>query len=181
MNGRKQLPISEVEADVRWRQLTPQQQAYVRILHETNDPATAMTQAYDVTDESQAIKGSYALMSRRNVRAVLNFMYQDTPAESLAEARTSLVRELDRERRSRSKVPLASRLRAIELKAQLLGINLVASDSPEEKKVEPEAAAEKKVWKVGEEITVNGLRGHVTVVDRKSGQPTDFDPIKVGA
>jgi hypothetical protein len=181
MNTRRQLPLNEVEADARWRNVTPQQQLFIRILAETNDPAHAMRTAYDITAEDQATKGAYALMSRRNVRAVLDFMYQSTPQERLID-------EIEVAQRSRGGEPLASRLKAILMKAQLMGIDLKMPEvrTPAEKTKKKVAEKESdvpefsktEVYKIGERVRFQGRLIRITGIN-ELGRATDYELAEV--
>jgi hypothetical protein len=112
MKSRKKMDIEELQTHAEWNRCTPQQQGFIRHLHDTDDPVFSMSQAFSMASQEAARKSSYALMSRANVRAVLNLMYRLSPQEIALE-------EIDKTLRSR-KASSAERKEARRLKIQIL-------------------------------------------------------------
>jgi hypothetical protein len=168
--NRPHRTMEELQADQVWTALTPQGRSFVQMFIESGADLVFAARAYEMTDEACARKSAPGLLRRPAIAAALNFYFKLTPHE-LA------IAELDRTIHKRG-IPEATRLRAIEMKMEALGLKKPAAPGSEEA---PKVSdAKDRAWKVGDAITVNGQRGYVTALG-SDGQPTDFDPIEASA
>lgn len=141
--GRKTMEWGAYTETAEWRALNgePRQQSFVQIYLETGDPGFAYRQVYSVglaaASSEVARTAPYGILRRRAIQAAINRYLRKSEREILLD-------ELAQVRRSSSQKPLATRLKAIELKAQLLGIKLPAARDDEQVEGSPKSQSKTK-------------------------------------
>lgn len=176
--GRKTMAWEEFTKTAEYLALNGNQRSFVQAYLESGDATFAFQQAYSATSPEVARTGSYAILRRKVVKAAIQRFMAKSMEELQSEARELLVRDLDRERRSKSKVPLASRLRCLELKAQLLGITLPAASFSEETPALAEFNPDGK-YRPGDHTKFQGRKIVITAVDPKTSRATDYEWVEV--
>jgi hypothetical protein len=163
--NRETLTTEEVESLAEFKgRLNEQQQNFVRHwIASGGDQFFAFSHAYNTTSAEEARKGSYAVTQRKSIQTVIDLFLMRTPKELF-------LGEVNKILRSRKLNP--SKLRALELKAQMLfGVDLKTLRAEA-----PAASAETKPHKVGDVIDYDGKKVRVTKVDG-NGQPVEGDPV----
>lgn len=173
MFDRETLTLAELEETAAFKRLNEQQAAFVRTWIESGgNQFLAFQQAYSAPDVETARKGSYAVVQRRRIQDVLNTFLKKTPRELFVE-------EIDRVLRSRK--PNPSKLRALELKSQIVfGVDMqsLRRSLKESKKAETAAAQPPAhIFRVGDIVTVGGRRIRVTVVSPDGLKALEGDPL----
>jgi hypothetical protein len=170
MKPRTKMPIDELQTHSEWSRITPQQQGFVRNLHDTDDPTFAMGEAFSMANKEQARKGAYALMARANVRAVLNLMYRLTPQEIALE-------ECEKTLRSR-KATAPEKKEARRMKIEILTGMKIEPESDAEEETPSEPALKpfdrEAKYSVGEKVL---FKGRVVVITKVSdeGRAVSYD------
>jgi hypothetical protein len=164
--------MEELQADQVWTALTPQGRSFVQMFIESGADLVFAARAYEMTDEACARKSAPGLLRRPAIAAALNFYFKLTPHE-LA------IAELDRTIHKRG-IPEATRLRAIEMKMEALGLKkpaVLESEAPAAPK-NPDSPVKEydpsRKYEAGDLFVYDGQVVRATKVE--NGIPVQADP-----
>jgi hypothetical protein len=168
MKPRKKMPLGELATHSEWHRITPQQQTFIQVLHAGDDPTLAMESAFSMSSKEQARKGAYALMSRSNVRAVLNLMYRLTPSEIALE-------EIEKTLRSR-KATAPEKKEARRMKIEILTGMKVEPDVEETPAPEPLKPFNRDgKYSVGDKALFKNRPIRITALDPESKRAVSYE------
>ena len=178
--SREKRSLEEVQAsDTRKGLRNAQERVFASAVIESFDPTFAAMTAYEMTNQENARKSSFGLLKRTQIRAVLDYWLKKSPQEKLDD-------DIQRELRSRRKEPLAARLRALQMRAQLVGLRMEiprddkSADSKAASVPQATALTEKKRHKIGDLIDYGHQKVRVTRID-EDGQAVEGDPVEVNS
>ena len=164
--------MEELQADQVWTDLRTQQaRTFVQAYIDTRgDVEFAARLAYAMKDDATTRKSAPGLLQRPAIAAALNFYFKLTPHE-LA------IAELDRTIHKRG-IPEATRLRAIEMKMETLGLKKPVTPESEEAPAAPAKMDSARGYEVGDVIDYGDQKIRITKLD-ENGRPAEGDPVAV--
>jgi hypothetical protein len=172
---RQTLTLAEVEALPEFKgKLNEQQQNFVRhYVNSGGDQFFAFQNSYSAPNVETCRRGSYSVVQRKSVKTVIDLFLMRTPREIFIE-------EIDRVLRGRN--PKPSKMRALELKAQMLfGVDIKSLRKKFETEVsEEKSGAELPVfdpngkYEVGTLVMYQNRAIEITAVNSE-GRATDYE------
>lgn len=171
--GRKTRTLEELEAKLETCQQNEQWKNFIRHYAVTGDQFFAFANSYSGKDQETIRKGSYAIMAKRSIRDLIAWFLKKTEKEKFIE-------EIDRILRSRN--PKPSKLRALELKAQMLfGADIKslrtkfkAEDSQKNSGTELSVFDPNAKYEVGSRAMFQNRAIEITAVNSE-GRATDYE------